>query len=150
MSIDTEWEQRIDAMVKSTISFQWSVYPHPGDEVVRTVEAGGKYRLQCRIRNIGSEVHFDRVQVRLVPCAPTRFGEAPQPPFQFYDDRTCRKHVERIDFDFEDVPPGAGREFSVYFVANVTASNEGTLTPFEVGIYGQVRPVGHDWRSQRW
>jgi hypothetical protein len=150
MPIDTEWERTIDAMVQSTISFQWAVYPFPGDQAVRTIEAGGKYRLQCRIRNKGSEVHFDRVQVRIVACTPTSFGEAPQPPFQFHSDDTFQKQIERKDFDFEGVAPGAGREFSMYFVSNVTASNKGGLTPFEVGIYAQVRPEGHDWRTERW
>jgi hypothetical protein len=150
MHQETQWELQMDDMVNKNIKYTFDIYDLT-DNVVNSIAAGVKYRMVFQIENLGTEVHFEKVNARLVELDHNS-------PIKFYSDKTCANQVPRISLDFANLG-GAGsgldsQKKDVFFEAtrNVTRVpyNGSITTPlFSIGIYGIVRPEGHSWTTAR-
>lgn len=138
----TEWEQIIDKMVDANTEVSFEVYsneghPQPaGDTLVRDHD----YYFDLTILNIGTEVHFDKLQAR---CLAKKLVQN----VVFYTDDTYSTPTQRVHLNWEDVRAGKSVEGTVHFRVTQDMKDANIV---HYGIYGVVRPEGHVWNTLNW
>ncbi len=149
VAMETEWEKNLNELVKHYVRFWYRAYPIRGNNPVTQLVKGQRYRLYLGVANDAAEVHFDKVELKLVGY----------PRIQFYTDSSFKTPASEVKVTIEDLgkkgSESAIQGSSVYFIAKATvnkAPSGSSVAPvlFGLGIYAQPRPEGHYWEHVVW
>ena len=123
-------------MVELNTMVFWNIYDDQAQNSCTTADGtlipNHDYRLRVSVKNTGTEVHFDRLQLRIVGV----------PGKLLLYDPGFTNPRNRVHLEFENVPPKQWRNSTIYMRVMESISDEKLLT---IGVYGLVRPEGHEW-----
>lgn len=163
-SAETAWEKTIDNMVKNNIAWTYWFNPVSGGPRVTTLQPNTEYLMTFYLRNKGTEVFFEEIQVRLVSKGKNQrinfytFCPPPTGPIGVPCDSEL---TQRLHFSFNNVrAEGTGDNYRFKVIRVKTVFTGGPLSQgatttvkpilFHTGIYGHVRPIGHTWKNALW
>lgn len=138
---NTDWEQRIDAMVNENTQVYFRVYSNQGSVSIAgdTLVTNHDYFFIFYVQNTGTEVKFSRLQARLTLKNIANVI--------FYTDSSYNVSTTRVTLNWTDVNAGEWRQERVYFRVTKDIKDADIV---HYGIYGVVVPEGHMWGTLNW
>jgi hypothetical protein len=140
---NTQLELSMDDFVKENLTWRTWVQFRNGSGAWQTNVADIKeaidYRVGVRVTNVGTETYAKDVEIRVVNAYPARVT--------FYSDDTYTQGIPRSDKTFpnELAPNGFTPWHWVHF--RLAAGPDENADVASVGIYADIVPQGHYWRS---
>ena len=140
---NTQLELSMDDFVKENLTWRTWVQFRNGSGAWQTNVADIKeaidYRVGVRVTNVGTETFTKDVEIRVVNAYPARVT--------FYSDETYAQVVTRSDKTFpnELAPNGFTPWHWVHF--RLSAGPDENANVASVGIYADIVPQGHYWKS---